>query len=160
VVGGWSSFVGRPSSRLRQHYHCRQVLGLGRLHRVEGQRVRPRRISEDAFRGLGVGADRHGEQVADDLIEAGAGPPAVAEPRLEARLEEAGLDFSHVVASNVYVDDLAEFGKMNGVYGKYFSANPPTRTTVAPLPPIDRKRSASGHAPMVEQVSIIAVKGQ
>jgi reactive intermediate/imine deaminase len=75
-------------------------------------------------------------------------------------LEEAGLDFSNVVASNVYVDDLSEFAKMNGVYGKYFASSPPSRTTVAPLPPVDRKRGPSGHAPMLEQVSIIAVKGQ
>jgi enamine deaminase RidA (YjgF/YER057c/UK114 family) len=72
-------------------------------------------------------------------------------------LEEAGLDFSHVVASNVYVDNLEEFGKMNGVYAKYFSAAPPARTTIAPLAPVERKRDASGHAPMVEQISIIAV---
>jgi reactive intermediate/imine deaminase len=75
-------------------------------------------------------------------------------------LEEAGLDFSNVVASNVYVDDLSEFGKMNGVYGKYFSGAPPARTTVSPLPPVERKLDAAGHAPMIEQVSIIAVKGQ
>jgi reactive intermediate/imine deaminase len=73
-------------------------------------------------------------------------------------LEEAGLDFSNVVSSNVYVDDLSEFAKMNGVYGKYFSSAPPARTTVSPLPPVERKRNAGGHAPMVEQVSIIAVK--
>ena len=72
-------------------------------------------------------------------------------------LEEAGLDFSNVVASNVYVDNLEEFGKMNGVYAKYFSAAPPARTTIAPLTPVERKRDASGHAPMVEQISIIAV---
>jgi hypothetical protein len=60
----------------------------------------------------------------------------------------------------VYVDDLTEFGKMNGMYGKYFSTEPPTRTTVAPLQPVDRTRSASGHAPMIEQISIIAVKGK
>jgi reactive intermediate/imine deaminase len=75
-------------------------------------------------------------------------------------LEEAGLDFSNVVSSNVYVDDLAEFGKMNAIYGKYFATAPPTRTTLAPLPPVERKLNASGHAPMVEQVSIIAVRGQ
>ena len=73
-------------------------------------------------------------------------------------LEEAGLDFSNVVASNVYVDDLNEFAKMNAVYGKYFAAAPPTRTTVSPLAPVERKRTASGHAPMVEQISVIAVK--
>ena len=72
-------------------------------------------------------------------------------------LEEAGLDFSNVVASNVYVDNLDEFGKMNGVYAKYFSAAPPARTTIAPLPAVERKRDASGHAAMVEQISIIAV---
>src|SRR5690242_2739926 len=72
-------------------------------------------------------------------------------------LEEAGLDFSHVVASNVYVDNLDEFGKMNGIYAQYFGAQPPTRTTVAPLPPVDRKRTEKDQWPMVEQISIIAV---
>ncbi len=73
-------------------------------------------------------------------------------------LEEAGLDFSNVVASNVYLDNLDEFGKMNGVYGKYFAAQPPTRTTVAPLPPVERKRDANEHWPMIEQISVIAVR--
>lgn len=73
-------------------------------------------------------------------------------------LEEAGLDFSHVVASNVYVDNLDEFAKMNAVYGRYFSNAPPTRTTVAPLPPVDRARSSAGLAPKLEEISIIAVK--
>ncbi len=74
-------------------------------------------------------------------------------------LEEAGLDFSHVVASNVYLDNLDEFTKMNGVYGRYFpAASPPTRTTVAPLPPVERIRSASGHSPKLEEISVIAVK--
>jgi len=72
-------------------------------------------------------------------------------------LEEAGLDFSNVVASNVYVDNLDEFGKMNGVYAKYFGPQPPARTTVAPLPPIERKRNANDTWPMVEQISVIAV---
>jgi len=73
-------------------------------------------------------------------------------------LEEAGLDFSHVVASNVYVDNLDEFAKMNAVYGKYFLKMPPTRTTVSPLPPVERKRSTNGHFPKLEEISIVAVK--
>ncbi|MBI1790777.1 MAG: hypothetical protein HYR60_24885 [Acidobacteria bacterium] len=73
-------------------------------------------------------------------------------------LEEAGLDFSKVVASNVYLDNLEEFGRMNGIYGKYFGSAPPTRTTVAPLAPVDRKRSASGHWPKLEEISIVAVE--
>ncbi len=73
-------------------------------------------------------------------------------------LEEAGLDFSNVVWSNVYLDNLDEFGKMNGVYAKYFGPEPPTRTTVAPLPPVERKPDANDHWPMIEQISVIAVR--
>jgi hypothetical protein len=47
---------------------------------------------------------------------------------------------------------------MNAIYGRYFPAkSPPTRTTVAPLPPVERARSSSGHFPKLEEVSIIAV---
>jgi 2-iminobutanoate/2-iminopropanoate deaminase len=74
-------------------------------------------------------------------------------------LEEAGVDFSHVVASNVYLDNLDEFTKMNAVYGRYFpAAMPPTRTTVAPLPPVTRGPSASGHYPKLEEISVVAVR--
>jgi 2-iminobutanoate/2-iminopropanoate deaminase len=73
-------------------------------------------------------------------------------------LEEAGLDFSNVVASNVYVDNLDEFSKMNAVYGRYFKDMPPTRTTVAPLPPVERKQNTNGSWPKLEEISIIAVK--
>jgi len=73
-------------------------------------------------------------------------------------LEEAGLDFSHVVATNVYLDQLDEFQRMNATYAQYFGAIPPTRTTVQPLPPVERKRGDSGRFPMLEQISLIAVK--
>jgi reactive intermediate/imine deaminase len=74
-------------------------------------------------------------------------------------LEEAGLDFSHVVASNVYLDNLDEFTKMNGVYGQYFpAAAPPTRTTISPIAPVERKRSPNGQYPKLEEISIVAVR--
>ncbi len=73
-------------------------------------------------------------------------------------LEEAGLDFSRVVVSNVYLDNLDEFPKMNGVYAKYFKASPPTRTTVSPLAPVERKRGANDSFPKLEEISIVAVK--
>ncbi|MCP5120480.1 MAG: RidA family protein [bacterium] len=73
-------------------------------------------------------------------------------------LEEAGMDFSNVVASNVYLDTLEEFGQMNGVYGSYFEAAPPTRTTLEPLPPVDRKADGRGRWPMLEQISVVAVR--
>lgn len=73
-------------------------------------------------------------------------------------LEEAGLDFSRVVASNVYLDTIDEFAGMNGVYAKYFGAAPPTRTTVAPLAPVERKASAAGLWPRLEEISVVAVQ--
>ena len=45
-------------------------------------------------------------------------------------LEEAGSSLDKVVQSFVFMTDLSEFEKMNGVYGEYFKATPPGRTTV------------------------------
>lgn len=73
-------------------------------------------------------------------------------------LEEAGLDFSHIVASNVYLDKLEEFARMNGVYTKYFSQAPPTRTTVEPTPSVERKADANGNWPRLDEISIVAVR--
>ena len=73
-------------------------------------------------------------------------------------LEEAGLTFSHVVASNVYLDDIDDFPRMNRIYAQYFPEMFPTRTTVAPLPPIDRKPVNEDTYPGLEQLSLVAVK--
>jgi len=37
-------------------------------------------------------------------------------------LQEAGMDLSKVVATNVYLDDVADFARMNAVYLTYFKA--------------------------------------
>jgi enamine deaminase RidA (YjgF/YER057c/UK114 family) len=75
-------------------------------------------------------------------------------------LEEAGLDFSHTVAANVYLDNVTDdFQKMNGVYGQYFGDIPPTRTTVQQVAPTaDRGPGENGRYPTLEQVSIVAVR--
>jgi enamine deaminase RidA (YjgF/YER057c/UK114 family) len=74
-------------------------------------------------------------------------------------LEEAGMDFSNVVASNVYLDDLDDFSRMNSVYGEYFTSVPPTRTTVEQIPPTkERHGDDRGRWPTLEQISIVAVK--
>lgn len=74
-------------------------------------------------------------------------------------LEEAGLTFSNVVATVVYLDNQDEFAKMNGVYAKYMNGQPPpTRSTLSPLAPVERKRNDNGAFPMLEQISLIAVK--
>ena len=73
-------------------------------------------------------------------------------------LEEAGLTFANVVATNVYLDDINDFPRMNRVYAQYFRETFPTRTTVAPLPPINRKPVNEDVYPGLEQISLVAVK--
>jgi reactive intermediate/imine deaminase len=73
-------------------------------------------------------------------------------------LEEAGMTFENVVASNVYLDNIDEFARMNKTYAQYFSATPPTRTTIQQAPSLDRKAGANDTWPAFEQISLIAVK--
>jgi 2-iminobutanoate/2-iminopropanoate deaminase len=73
-------------------------------------------------------------------------------------LEEAGLELSNVVATNVYLDDINDFSRMNRVYAQYFPDVPPTRTTVAQLAPLNRKSGNEETYPGLEQISLIAVK--
>lgn len=49
---------------------------------------------------------------------------------LKAVLAASGLDFSHVVRCTIFLTDLADFAKVNEVYGRYFPSNPPARATV------------------------------
>lgn len=47
-----------------------------------------------------------------------------------AILESAGLDFSYVVKTTIFMTDLNNFAAMNEVYGSYFSGEYPARETV------------------------------
>ena len=49
---------------------------------------------------------------------------------VKAILDDQGLGFAQVVKSTVYLIDLADFGAMNEVYAKYFTADYPARSTV------------------------------
>ncbi len=49
---------------------------------------------------------------------------------LKAVLEAAGSSFGQVLKTTVYLKDMGEFAKMNEVYGRYFTENPPARATV------------------------------
>ena len=73
-------------------------------------------------------------------------------------LEEAGLGLSHVVATNVYLDDMNDLPRMNRVYAQYFPEEPPARTTVAQVAPTDRTPRNDDTFPALEQISLIAVK--
>ena len=68
------------------------------------------------------------------------------------------MDFSDVVATNLYLDDRADYDKVNAVYQLYFPDLPPARTTVQQLAPAERKPRRNGRWPTFEQISLIAVK--
>lgn len=44
---------------------------------------------------------------------------------LKAILQQAAMDFSHVVKTTIYITDMNQFGAVNEVYGKYFEADLP-----------------------------------
>jgi enamine deaminase RidA (YjgF/YER057c/UK114 family) len=75
-------------------------------------------------------------------------------------LEEAGMEFSQVVAVNVYLDDLADLPAFDVVYGQYFGPIMPANTTVQQIAPGERKADENDNYPDLEQVSLIAVRGR
>lgn len=65
-------------------------------------------------------------------------------------LEAAGSSLEHVVKTTVFLQDMADFPKMNAIYTEYFPENPPARSTVqvAALP--------KGALVEIEAVALIA----
>ncbi|HEV7347913.1 Rid family detoxifying hydrolase [Telluribacter sp.] len=49
---------------------------------------------------------------------------------IKAILTAAGLDLTRVVNTTIYIKDIGQFGKVNEVYGRYFTGQYPARTTV------------------------------
>ena len=49
---------------------------------------------------------------------------------LKAILLKAGMDFSNVIKTTIFITDMNQFGEVNGVYGKYFESEFPARETV------------------------------
>ena len=49
---------------------------------------------------------------------------------LRAILTEAGMDFSNVVKSSIFLMDMGQFADVNEVYAKSFTNDPPARETV------------------------------
>ncbi len=49
---------------------------------------------------------------------------------VKAILTEAGLDFSHIVKTSIFLKDMGDFAQVNEIYGSYFTGNYPARETV------------------------------
>ena len=50
---------------------------------------------------------------------------------LQAILSAAGMDFSHIVKTTIFLTDMSLFNTVNEVYGGYFTGAFPARETVA-----------------------------
>lgn len=68
---------------------------------------------------------------------------------LKGILTDAGMDFSHVVKTTIFLKDLNDFAAVNAIYGSRFSGNFPARETVeVSRLPLDVK----------VEISVIAIK--
>jgi len=69
---------------------------------------------------------------------------------IQAILAEAGLDFTSIVKTSIFLKDMNDFARVNEIYGSYFIDNFPARETVqvAALP-----------KNVNVEISVIAVKG-
>lgn len=45
-------------------------------------------------------------------------------------LNEADMDYSHIVKSSIFLKNMDDFVTVNEVYGSFFTENPPARETV------------------------------
>jgi 2-iminobutanoate/2-iminopropanoate deaminase len=72
-------------------------------------------------------------QIALALVEKGANIEDETRQvmiNMQAILEAANMTFEHVVKCTIFVKDMNNFAKINGIYGEFFTTNPPARETV------------------------------
>jgi enamine deaminase RidA (YjgF/YER057c/UK114 family) len=74
-------------------------------------------------------------------------------------LEEAGMTFEDVVATNVYLNDLSDLEVFDEVYVQYFNRIQPARTIIQQIASAERRADKEDHYPDLEQVSLIAIRG-
>jgi len=73
-------------------------------------------------------------------------------------LEEADMDFSQVVSTVIYLDNMADASEFDRVYAQYFPGKLPAQTTLQQIAPADRSPDKEEQYPDLEQVSLIAVR--
>jgi reactive intermediate/imine deaminase len=73
-------------------------------------------------------------------------------------LEEAGMNFDEVVATNIYLDDLSDARAFDEVYVQYFGRVLPARTSIEQIAPAERTPDKEDHYPDLEQVSFVAIR--
>jgi 2-iminobutanoate/2-iminopropanoate deaminase len=66
-----------------------------------------------------------------EVVSGGIVPQAEQVMRnMEALLAAAGIGFPSVVKTTIFLTNLVDFAQVNEIYGRYFTAAPPARSTV------------------------------
>lgn len=73
-----------------------------------------------------LGTDMAAGKLADGVEE----QARLALTHVKSILEAAGSDMNHIVKTTVFLDNIDDFAKVNGVYGTFFSDEPPARSAV------------------------------
>jgi 2-iminobutanoate/2-iminopropanoate deaminase len=74
------------------------------------------------------------DPITGKLVEGGvAAEAAQAMRNLSAILSAAGTSVANIVKTTIFLHDMADFPKVNEVYGQYFPSAPPARSTVGNL---------------------------
>lgn len=50
---------------------------------------------------------------------------------IEAVLKAADMTFDHIIKTTIFLTDMNDFGAVNTVYARYFTQEPPARSTIA-----------------------------
>ena len=85
------------------------------------------KLNELVFLSGQIGADPQTGELISGPIQA---QTARVLDNLQLVLEGAGLSLQDVIRTTVYLKDMNDFAAMNEAYGRYFSTNPPARTTI------------------------------
>ncbi len=86
------------------------------------------RVGNQVFTAGQIGLDPQTGELVAGGIEA---ETRQALTNLKHILEAAGCRLEDVVKTTVFLQDMADFARMNAVYAEFFAQNPPARTTVA-----------------------------
>jgi 2-iminobutanoate/2-iminopropanoate deaminase len=71
------------------------------------------------------------EPATGNIVPGGIGEQATRVlENIRGLLQSQGLDFNNVVKSTVFLSDMNNFAAMNEVYARFFTKEPPARSTV------------------------------
>jgi 2-iminobutanoate/2-iminopropanoate deaminase len=106
----------------------RQIIHTDRAPAAIGPYAQAVRVGPFVFTAGQIGLDPGTGQLVADDVEA---QTRQVMANLAAVLAAAGSDLSRIVKTTIFLTDMADFPTVNAVYGRFFPAEPPARSTVA-----------------------------